>query len=260
MNSIVRYTLITALRDWLFLGILGLIFCVSALSVVLGGTSLVEQHFAIIAFVGGVSRITIVVGMILFICFHVRRSYDNKEIELILSRPISRFSFLLCYYAGFMLLALIILVPFCFLLGVCGVRESFLDNLHVTFLWMCSFYVELAVVIAFSLLCALIVKSAVISALSCMAFYFLCRILGFFLMAVTSNVSLIQHDMLGKIACKTFLLLNYIIPRFDMSSKAEWLVHGFPEAHIVAPFIIGSCVYVCLLLSMAYIDFNKKEF
>ena len=49
MNSIVRYTLITALRDWLFLGILGLLFLHRALSMILGGTALVEQHFSTIA-------------------------------------------------------------------------------------------------------------------------------------------------------------------------------------------------------------------
>ena len=169
-----------------------------------------------------------------------------KEIELLLSRPISRFEFLLYYYIGFMLLALAILLPFCFIMGLFGVKASMMENATVTFLWMCNFYLELAVIISFTLLASLIIKSAVLSALSCLAFYFLCRILGFFLIAIDSGAaSLMYGGTLGKIAKYTFQGLNCIIPRFDMFAKAEWLVYGFPEFHTLFPFIQGALIYVC---------------
>jgi hypothetical protein len=111
MNSIVRFTILTAIRDWLYIGIFLLAMLSICLSIFLGGTALSEEGYMSTAYIGGMCRMIIIVGLILFVCFHVRRSFDNKEIELILTRPISRVNFIVAYYAGFALLAATLILP-----------------------------------------------------------------------------------------------------------------------------------------------------
>ena len=98
MQPIIRYILLTASRDWLFLGLMILIVIAAGISMFLGSTALSEQSLMQVAYISGSARLILIIGMILFICFHIRRSFDNREIEFNLSRPISRSKFVLAYF------------------------------------------------------------------------------------------------------------------------------------------------------------------
>jgi hypothetical protein len=84
MLTTMRYLLLTALRDKLFFALPTGVVMITALSLFLGGTSLVEQQEMAVVYSAGLGRIYIMVGLILFICFHVRRSFENREIEMLI--------------------------------------------------------------------------------------------------------------------------------------------------------------------------------
>ena len=87
MLTTIRYLLLTALRDWLFLALPLGVIAIMGLSLFLGSTSLVEEREMALVLSAGLSRIYIMIGLILFICFHVRLSFENREIEMFLSKP-----------------------------------------------------------------------------------------------------------------------------------------------------------------------------
>jgi len=47
-----------------------------------------------------------VVGIVLFCCFYMRRSFETKEVEFLLSRPLSRMTFLFSHAAAYIVLSL----------------------------------------------------------------------------------------------------------------------------------------------------------
>ena len=74
-------------------------FCIVASGLhFLGSNALSEEYQMQIAFIAGSTRLILAIGMILFICFHIRRSFENKEVDFIISRPISRVTFLFVFY------------------------------------------------------------------------------------------------------------------------------------------------------------------
>jgi hypothetical protein len=81
MISILQYILLTAIRDRLYVGLFLTLLVAFGISFVLGSATLAESFQTTIAYIAGSSRIIFAIGIILFVCFYVRKSFDNREVE-----------------------------------------------------------------------------------------------------------------------------------------------------------------------------------
>ncbi|MFN7038151.1 MAG: hypothetical protein ACK4OM_01080 [Alphaproteobacteria bacterium] len=256
MISIIRFTLITAIRDLLFIGLLAVILTAMFISCFLGSTALVEQDQMTLAYMAGSTRLILVVGLVLFVCFHVRRSFDNKEIEVILTKPISKNLFVISYWLAFALLSVIITVPIVVIVAALKIA-----NFNGLTFWGISLILEGIMIVAFAMLSALIMKSAVASALSTLSFYFLSRMMGFFVATVSNFPTSFSLASLPKWGSESILkLVSTILPRLDLFGKTSWLVHGISNAGEINIFLLQSLVYIPLLLAIIIFDFKRKQF
>jgi len=255
MLTIIRYTLLTASRDWLFLGLCSIILIAYGFSVFVGTTALVEQSQMSLAYFAGSSRIIMVTGLVVFMCFHVRRSFENREIESILSKPISRTKFVISYWLGFSILSFIATIPLFLIL-------AFLNNPDVMGLiyWSASLILEISLVLAFGLLASLIMTSAVSSVMATCAFYLISRLMGFFLVAIDNPYSLMGAGKYGQILEHIMKAISTIIPRLDMFAKSQWLIYGIEGQTDLWIFPLQALVFIILLLSVAVFDFKRKQF
>jgi ABC-type transport system involved in multi-copper enzyme maturation permease subunit len=261
MRSIIYYTILTALRDWLYLGIYLLVILAFGFSIFLGDTAVVEQSNMSIAFIGGATRMVVIIGLILFVCFHIRRSFDNKDIELMLTKPISRVEFIISYYISLAILAGTVIFPILMLIYLLVASGYLWGNSSIgIFYWGISLYFESLIVIGFAFFASLILSSAVSSTLVTFAFYFLTRILGFFLVSINNPASTLNSSLIGKYSQKGLELLSLLFPRLDMFAKSEWLVYGVSEYDQYLLFLSMSFIYIPLLVTMATYDFVRKQF
>lgn len=267
-TAIIKYTLLTAVRDWLYLGIFLLVIGAVFLSIFLGGTALSEQGKASIAFIASSVRIITILGLVLFVCFHVRRSIENKEVELILTRPISRVSFVLSYYLGFATLAASLIIPISIILSLSVFNFSFVDidqdkiapMLVNIALWSCSFFLETLIITAFAFFATLILESAVFSTLATLTFYFMSRIIGFFIISMHNPASLIKGTMLGRVSENALMAISTMLPRLDMFTRSEWLVYGIADKSEYMLFAGSALIFIPLILLMTIFDFLRKQF
>lgn len=255
MKTIIRYTLITALRDWLFLGLFIISALAIALSMFLGSTALVEQKQMMISYAADSTRLVMIVGLITFVCFHVRRSFENRELEVILSRPIARHHFVFAYWCGFALLGTLVTVP---LIAALWILMP-VDTLGIVY-WGVSIIMETALIMAFTLLSALILRSAVTAVLSSMGFYILARMMGFFTATIDKPDFLVHDFDFNSIMEFMLRVVSIVFPRLDLFGKSTWLVYGVKTPHDMWIFPAQSLVYIPLLLLVAVIDFRRKQF
>jgi ABC-type transport system involved in multi-copper enzyme maturation permease subunit len=255
MHTIIRYTLLTASRDWLFIGLAIIIFMAYALSVFMGSTALVEQSHMSLAYFAGSSRLILVTGLIVFVCFHVRRSFDNREIELILSKPISRTQFVIAYWLGFAALSVVAMAPV--LLVLCVFQSP--DPIGLLY-WSISLLLEITLVLAFALLASLIMNSAVSAVMSSFAFYLASRLMGFFVAAIDNPTSLMGSGSWGGALEFLIKVISTVIPRLDLFAKSQWLIYGVEGQQDLWVFQAQSLVFILLLLSIAVFDFKRKQF
>lgn len=253
MGQILKYILKNGLRDKLYIGLFVVLAISFAVSIFLGSTMMVEQNISSVVFVLAISRTVVSVGMILFVCINVSRAFDNKEIEFILSKSISREQFILGYLGGFFLANLLILLPI-FLVILVIYKINYLG----LFFWFFTTLLENFIVIAFALLSSLILKNSFSAILSSFGFYAISRLMGMFVMAIdfTDEIAMARHGNLG-MALK---ILSIMFPRLDLYSQSSWAVYGNWNNMILTIVFCQSLIYLPLLIFMSFHDFKKKQF
>lgn len=257
MNGIIRYILLTASRDMLSLSLIAVLGITYGLGVFIGGASLSEEKQTAYVIFAGLTRLTLALGMIVFVCFHVRRAFENREIEAFLSKKISRASFMFGYWVGF---ALLPVIPVCFA-GIAIAASG--GDIAGTALWAASLLAEQWIIIGFATAAAFILSSTAAATLACAVFYMISRLFGFFVAVIrdrmeqgygfSKNIEGYSEQALHGI--------SMLLPRLDLYAKTHWLVYGLDNQHeALYFFIIQSFIYVPLLLCMALYDFRRRQF
>ena len=254
MLSILKYILLTAVRDRLYVGLFIILLAAFGISCALGNASLIEKAQATTAYIAGSSRMIFAIGMILFVCFYVRKSFENREVEFILSKPISRHSLILAYLLGFVLVALLIILPLSALLFF--MKANGVGLIY----WSISLLFEALIIITFSLLAALILKSAVSAVLASLGFYMLSRMMGFFVLTIKLPESGADFASTNRVLHVVLKALSVVFPRLDLYSKSDWLIYGMSNFSDFYVVLGQSLIYVPLMICMAFYDFNRKQF
>ena len=256
MKSILKYILLSGTRDKLYLGLFISLIIAFSLSIFLGSTAMVEQQQMTTTYISGLSRGVLVIGTIIFVCLNMNRAFENKEVEFMLSKAISREQFILSYLIGFFVSILMILIPL--IVAIFFVTKS--DKFGLL-MWSLSLLSELMIVICFSLLASLILKNSFSSILASLGFYIISRLMGMFVMAINLPKSVSTNIELSTQSFSTILkFLSAIFPRLDLFGQSEWLTYGISDFWNLQVILVQSLIYIPLMIFMAFHDFKKKQF
>lgn len=269
-KPLIRYVLTAALRDRLAATFLTMIVLSASLAVFLGGASVAEPEAFAMVFGAGGLRILGVTGVVLFCSFYVRRSFEHKEVEFLLSRPISRMTFLLSHAVSFIIIACIAALVVSLAVAILGKPEF-----YGLLAWGYSLAVEYAVMAVMALFFSMVLSSAAGSALAALGFYVLCRLIGTLLgiahAAPDSKIFLILN--------KVMELISILVPRLDLMGQTSWLVYGYDGAggvvltaereaiasafaHMGMAGFIGlqGLFFISLVLAATAFDFTRRQF
>ncbi|MBF0393988.1 MAG: hypothetical protein HQL38_15020 [Alphaproteobacteria bacterium] len=252
MRATFRYVLLTALRDRLFAGLFAVGLLAVLTSSFLGDAALVERGELTTVFAAASVRVILVLGIVLFVGFHVQRLYESREIEAILSRPLSREGFVLSYWLGLAAVALLLAVPVLALVAGAAGRVDGAGFLW----WSASVLLEVLIVVALALFCSLTLERAIPSALAALSFYTLARMMSF-LTAIADRPGMDNelHPLVGWVVKAVSLFM----PRLDLFGQTAWLVYG-PDAAFGLAVAGQAAIYVPLLLAAAMFDLRRKRF
>lgn len=251
-RTLAAYVVAAALRDRLFLALPVLIALAAALSMFIGAAAVVEKRELSAAYVGTATRLILVVGLVLFVCFHLRRAFDSREVEMILSRPISRTNFVFAY-----VISLLLLAAFAVVIATLVVAVLARPGLAPLAQWSLSLLLECAIMVLAALFFALILSSAVASALACFGFYVLARMIGLLTgIAQTTDDGPLFMRLVGWV----MEAISVLIPRLDLFGQTEWLVHGVGGGTGLTVILLQGVVYAPLLVAAAVFDFQRRQF
>ena len=254
MLTNIKYILLTALRDWLFVALLAGVSLATMISIAMGGTALLEPEQMTVAFSAASARAILMIGLIVFVCFHIRSGFDTKEIDVMVSRPISRANIVISFWLGFSIVAFLAVLPIIGILTLVGIL-----TVNGFILWSVSLLLEALLVVALALFASLTLRSAVFSVLASFGFYTLSRMMGFFVATSESGV-LFENQEVNTVLRYTIDVISTIIPRLDFFTKSEWLVYGITRMADVQLFVLQAAVFIPLLITAAIIDFRRRQF
>ncbi len=249
---LVKYVLTAALRDRLILSLILLVLIGTSLSVFLGSAAVTESDQFTIVFASGGLRIAAVLGLVLFIVFHIRRSFENKEVDYLLTRPIGRVSFLLSHALAFTILAVIFaLFIAASMLMLSGGEVS--DGLLI---WIFSVAIEFIIMANAAMFFAMVLPNAAAGALAVFAMYILSRLIGQLLGIVDSGVDLPAFAFLSAM----MQVISLVIPRLDLMGQTSWLIYGASEQVGYIYILLQGIIYTFLLITASLIDLVKRQF
>ena len=254
MKTVLKYVILSAIRDKLFLALFMAIISLFGISNLIGFTATSEEALMQTVLFAGTSRILLIFGMIIFICFHINKSFENKEISFILSKNISREKFILSYWLGFNIISLFLIFIFSIIIFLfCNI------NIIGAIQWIISLIFEMAIITMFAILSSLMLQSAIFSIFISSSFYLISRLMGFFI-----NMSIVTgHNEIYNFIIESshFILkvISSLIPRLDLYGQTKWLIYG-ADFNIFKIIIIQSIIYILIMFMMAFYDFRKKQF
>lgn len=249
---LVRYVLIAAVRDKLVVSLLLLLALGSSISLFLGSASASERFQFSLVFAAGSLRIVSILGLALFIVFYIRRSFDSKDIEYLLTRPISRICFIFSHSFAFSILAAL----FGVLVSV-AIFSMGWSHLHSGYyLWSFSMITELIIMANAAMFFAMVVPNASAAALSVFALYVLSRLVGQLLGIADSSI--LDYTFYAHLS-SLMDVISLIIPRIDLMSQTSWLVYN--GANIGYGFIaLQGILYTLLLVYASLVDLVRRQF
>lgn len=270
-RPLVKFVLTAAFRDKMIMTLLLMVATGAAISVFLGGATISEKESFALVFGASGLRFLGVVGVVLFCCFYTRRSFETKEVEFLLSRPVSRMTFLVSHATAFILLA--VAVSAVISLAVFFLGRPQVDGL---LLWAWSIAIEFGIMATVALFFSMVLASAAGSALATLGAYVLARLAGTLLGLAAKAPDNIYFAALNNL----MEIISIFIPRLDLMGQTSWLVYGvsgsggigYAEsggrfAHqLVETLGLGGFMAVqgvlsaLLLLSAAAFDFLRREF
>lgn len=250
---LVKYTLTAAVRDRIILTLLVLVIVGISLSIFLASSAISEQIKFSMVFAGAGLRILGVIGLTLFVATYIRRSFDSKDVDFLLSRPIGRtafifssalsFGFLAVFLGGLILMALLISIPNAV-------------NSPGIWLWGASVIVEFVIMVNVALFFAMVLPSAAGAALAILAFYVLARMIGQLLGIVQAGAD----GPLFQILSQAMNVVSMIVPRLDLMGQTSWLVYE-PKPGIGLGFVFAQGVFFSVLvLCAALVDLLRRQF
>lgn len=250
--TLVRYVITAAIRDKLIIALFLLLIMAMSMSVFMGSAAITEQDQFVAVFSAGTIRLLNVFGLVLFIVFFMRRSFETRDIDFMLSRPIGRLKLVSSYAAGFSIIAIFIgLVS-----GGCvsALSPHLFGEGHL--LWMVSLIVENIIMVNVALFFAMVLTSAATSAFAAFGFYVLSRMMSQILGIIDSNKTLTDLSVLETIMQG----ISMIMPRLDLMAQTSWLVYEVGDDISYSFVLVQGALYAGLILLAALIDMQRRQF
>jgi hypothetical protein len=252
MWLLVKYILTAAARDKIFLSFFLLVIVGVSLSIFLGSSAVTEKDQFSIVFTASMLRISSVFTLSLFCIFYIRKSFDTRDVEFMLTKPITRLQYLWAHSLTFFLLASAMSVLLALTLFLMPMEHDF-SGLT---LWTLSIWVELCIVASISIFFAFVLSNAVSATLATLAFYTLSRMIGGILGVINSTA----ETSIMLIMEKIMLIISIFIPRLDLLGQGSWLFYGV-DLSVSWSFIILQGLFFIGMVSVAnYLDFQRKQF
>lgn len=251
IGPIARTTLLEARRSRMLWLVAALVLLGLAIAGFLKHVAIIEAGEIQAAVVAALLRGCAVFLTAAFVAIGMVREFNDKVFELMLAGPWPRGVYLLGKFVGFstaaVLLALLVSLPLAAFVP--------LERLAP---WTFSLACELVIVAAMSLFCVITLTHVVPALATVLGFYVLARsIAAVQIIAAASGSSELWTD---RAANGIVAAIAALLPRFDLMTRADWLVGSPPDVATLAGVLGQAAVYTLLLVAAAQFDLHRQNF
>jgi Cu-processing system permease protein len=248
--NIARFTLLEGWRGRLIAIVVAVIVIAVICAEFAAGLAITESNSFRIAIYAGFCRIALVFIVMLFAATSVVRELNERMLDLTLSRPVSRASWMCGRLLGLWMLGGIAAVLCCLpLLAVLAPAT--------VVVWGVFFAIELAIVATATMTCVVTLRHVTLAVTVAAAFYVLSRSIDALLLM--SRGPTVDPDAWStEIIAQGLALLALVLPALDRFTNVHWLLESAGSG---ASFVLvgEGMVYILFLLAIGLFDFYRVD-
>lgn len=249
--TIARFTFYEAMHNRFILIFLAALLISFGLAEFLSEMAITESRETIVSIVSFVMRLFAIVAISLFVITGVSREFNDRILWHIFSLPKKRYVYYLGKLMAYAVLSLIVVSAISLLL------MFYTPAMDVIF-WAFSMFLELLIIIAFSLLCLITFRQITLSFLSVMGFYLLARNMATF--QLISNSPILETNTFSQHFIDSLLQgIAYVLPALNEFARSDWLLYGAFQTSDLYSNILQTIIYVSLLSFAAIFDLYRLE-
>lgn len=255
---LIKYILTAAVRDKLLWGIAAMSILVVCLSIFSGSAAIVEQNQFILTYMAGGLRIIALLGLTLFTIFYVRRSFDSRDVEFLLTRPISKLSFVFSHIVALSVLTIVSGISISLIMSVVAYHY----DVHSSFyLWCFGITFELMIIVNVAFFFSMVLSSPVTAGMATFGFYILARLMGQLLSILhhTPNPLSAQDYIMNGLG-HLFSVISIVFPRLDLLAQTSWLIYGGGEFSSWIFIVAQGVVFLSLVSVATWLDLRRRQF
>ena len=250
VKTIAYYTFREATQNRLFrLSFVGLI-CLLGIAEFTGELAITETRDIQAALLASIARWFLLMTSSLFVITSMVREFNDKGTEVILSLPVSRWTYYFGKYIGFLALSLVISILICLMLLL------YTDPLALL-IWYISLFCEMAIIISLSMLCVFTFNNVTVAFVVVASFYLLARSIEAIQLL---SISPILETKTFSQEFMTWLAgaIAFLLPDLAEFTRSDWLVYGTDNGNLPL-IIVQTLIYLSILVSAGIFDLSRKE-
>ncbi|HYC44782.1 MAG TPA: ABC transporter permease [Burkholderiales bacterium] len=250
--AIARYTVLEALRTRLALTVLVVAVLVLAASFFVREIAVTESLRFQTAFYAATMRFAMVFLAALYVIASIGREFQDKGLDMVVALDLPRGHYALGKLAGYLVVATA-------LAAAAGVPLLFLTGSESVFQWTASLAIELAVIVALALFCAITFNQLMPAASFVLAFYLLARALAAARL-IAANPIAGAESLTHRVIAGILDALALVIPPIDQWTRTSWLVDDAGAWSALAVIVAQGAICTLIFGAAAVFDLYRKNF
>jgi hypothetical protein len=250
--TIARYTVLEAVRTRLPLLTLACIGVLLAASFFVREIAITESARFQGAFYASAMRFAVVFIAALYAVASISREFQDKGLDVMLALDLPRSHYIVGKLAGFVVIATALAIAV-------GVPLIPLSGFQAVAAWSASLAFELAIVVAFSVFCAVTFNQLMPAMSVVMAFYLFARALTA-MRLMGANPIAGAHTLSHQAMRWLVEGLALVIPALDEWTRTAWLVDGIPAWRELSQIAVHSALFMTVVTAAAVFDMHRKNF
>ena len=251
--TLTRITLIEALRTRLALLAVGIAILGVGASQFLNQIALTESREIQVAFVATAFRASAVFLVVAFTIASTIRDSNDKIIEFLLAQPVPRSAYFYGKYLGLGVVNISLAMIFSSTMILLGPSYAGLAT------WAVSLAMELYLMSAVALFCALSIPHVVTAFASTAGFYLLARSIDTIRLIASASPNA-DPGFADTVIRRIVELIAWVMPALDTVTRTDWLVTYAPGWLAMGSLATQILLYTVLVGTATLFDLHRKSF
>ena len=249
--TISNYVVLETYRSRFFLLVFFIVVVCFLIGLFARDVSITESSTINVAFSAALLRLCVIFSIALLVVTSITKEFHDQTMNFVLATDTTRFEYYMGKFLGFTSVSAIVV----FLVSICLFLISPMEQV---LLWSTSMYLEILIVISFTLLCSTILNHLPIVVFAVIGFYLLSRSIDSFVL-ISQSPTIIENTMSEHYVASLISIISLMLPKLSAFSNTSWLVYDTGSLSALIPQFVQTVLYSSLVIFVGLIDFYRKK-